>query len=956
MKQLLLTCFAAFTTGYGLFAQISTFPHTTNFETEALCGTSCTGACDLTGDWKNGDQYGFPQAGTDWLAEDGSTPSTTTGPDIDHTIGNATGKYAYVETSGCNNVTAHLVSAVYDFTAVSSPKIKFWYHMFGATMGTMHVDVDTSGLGNWVLDITPSWTDNVDLWQLKTVSLSNFAGKPNVRIRIRSTTGTSFTSDMAVDDIEVFQPLAEDLNAHNVSAGGGCGNSINTPVILTMINAGSNPIPAGTPIPLAFMINTTTVLDTFVTTGIIAASDTFNYTFQTGFADLSGPGQVTIKAWTSWTPDVSFGNDTTTNATFGIPIITSYPYFQDFETGQNGWLINSGTLGTWAFGTPAKTTIIGAASGLNAFVTGGLGTGFYNDLENSYVQGPCFDFTTICDPVISLNVWYNSEFSWDGMNIMTSTDGGTTWNLVGDFGDPLNWYTDNTIVGAPGGSQTGWSGRASTTNGSGGWINARHRLVGLGGMSNVKIKISFGTDGSVTDDGVAFDDIHIFNGTDFGMDKTICDPATMTLNAYHGNPSATYLWNDGTTLDNLTVDTTGWYTVAITADITCTTTDSIYVVVVDTLTAPTLGLDSTTCANGVMLNAGYFPQSTYLWSTGDTTQMINATMSASYIAYVITPCDTITDTVMITINPKPVVALGNDSSFCDSATIIAGVGTDTYMWNTGATTPSITTAMSGPYSVDVTNSFGCINSDTITVVVNSLPVVNLGTDSTQCGGSIVLDAGTFSSYTWSNSDVTQTTSVSTSGAYNVVVTDMNGCENSDTVTITINTPPTAGLSLAFTTACVNNAPLGLSGGTPTGGNYSGTGVTGTDFDPAAAGSGTHIISYIYADANGCSDTATQSVTVDPCIGLKETFAGMELSVFPNPSNGIFSIELNGVHADLVNYTVTDARGRIVKTSSVDTRKNAIATSLDLSDFDNGVYFLLLNSGNSNKTIKLVLNK
>ena len=121
-------------------------------------------------------------------------------------------------------------------------------------------------------------------------------------------------------------------------------------------------------------------------------------------------------------------------------------------------VINNGGTGSWAFGTPAKTTINTAGSGVNSFVTGGLLTGFYNDTDISYVQGPCFDFTNICDPVISLKVWWNAEFSWDGMNVTYSTDGGTIWNLVGAFGDPNNWYTDNTIVGAPGGSQSGWSG------------------------------------------------------------------------------------------------------------------------------------------------------------------------------------------------------------------------------------------------------------------------------------------------------------------------------------------------------------------------------------------------------------------------------------------------------------------------------------------------------------------
>src|SRR5690606_34535025 len=119
-----------------LNAQISTFPHFSDFEAEALCGTSCGPPCDLSGDWKNANQYALPAAATQWRSEDGSTPSSNTGPDLDHTLGNGTGKYLYVETSGCNNLTADLISNQYDFTNLTAPTIEFWYHMLGATMGT----------------------------------------------------------------------------------------------------------------------------------------------------------------------------------------------------------------------------------------------------------------------------------------------------------------------------------------------------------------------------------------------------------------------------------------------------------------------------------------------------------------------------------------------------------------------------------------------------------------------------------------------------------------------------------------------------------------------------------------------------------------------------------------------------------------------------------------------------
>lgn len=167
------------------------------------------------------------------------------------------------------------------------------------------------------------------------------------------------------------------------------------------------------------------------------------------------------------------------------------------------------TNGTWVLGLPANTIINSASSGANAWATNL--TGAYNASESSWVTSPVFDFSSLIAPGIQLKVWWNSEFSWDGMVLQSSINGGTSWQNVGALGDPGNWYTDNTIAGNPGGQQEGWSGRNSSANGSGAWVTANHPLGGLGGQSNVLLRLAFGSDGSVQDEGVAFDDINVFD-------------------------------------------------------------------------------------------------------------------------------------------------------------------------------------------------------------------------------------------------------------------------------------------------------------------------------------------------------------------------------------------------------------------------------------------------------------
>ena len=985
MRQKITTTLMALALSMGAIAQISSFPNTTNFESEGLCGTSCTGSCALTGVWRNGDQYGFVQAGTDWLSEDGPTPSTTTGPDIDHTLGSATGKYAYIETSGCNNVPAHLVSDVYDFTALTAPKISFWYHMFGATMGTMSVDVDSSGLGNWDLNVVPSWTDNVDLWQLKEISLAAYAGKSNVRIRIRGNTGTSFTSDMAVDDITVFQPLQNDLEHVSVLAGGGCGNSTTTPVEITLVNAGSDTIDAGTAIPVSFQIGATVVTDTIITTMPYLANDTFSYTFVNGFADLSGPGIVIIDSWVDW--DSAPGNDSSTVNAQGIPIISTYPYYEDFEAGQNGWIINNGATGTWAFGTPAKTTINSAGSGVNSFVTGGLGTGFYVDFENSYVEGPCFDFTNICDPVISMKVWWNAEFSWDGMNVTYSTDGGTTWSLVGAYGDPNNWYTDNSIVGAPGGDQSGWSGRASTTNGSGGWVTARHRIAGAGGNSTVKIRFNFGTDGSVTDDGVAFDDVKIYNAMDLGTDKLACSPAAIALDAYEGNIAATYSWSDGATTATTTAATTDTYVVTMT-DGSCVVSDSVYVLIADVNTTVDLGNDSTVCDDVLLLDAGNWPQSTFSWSNGSTNASITATSTAAYTLAITNVCGVYNDTINVLMDSAPVVNLGNDSTWCDEAMLDAGTA-NTFMWSNGDVNAITTVYGSGAYTVEAVSQYGCIGRDTITVNIGLTPIVALGNDSTWCGQAILSAGNAGSSYAWSTADTTVTTVAATSGVYSVEVTSVEGCSASDTINVTINQPGTFtqtfsecnGFSISvgvntynttgnyfdtlvgangcdsivntvLTIATPVNVATTLSGftitATATGvgyqwincaGNTSIAGATNQAFTPAVDGNYAVIIT-----DGPCSDTSA-CVTILG-LGVNETTADW-IHIYPNPATESVNVATGSITNERI--TLTNALGQTVQTIEP---KTAI-TSINVSQLTDGVYFVNVLHNGQVKTYKIV---
>ncbi|MEM1323772.1 MAG: T9SS type A sorting domain-containing protein [Bacteroidota bacterium] len=166
--------------GESCSAVISSFPAVTDFESDL--------------GWNNvaGDDF-------NWLRQSGSTPSGSTGPS-----GASQGTYyAYMEVSSPNYPTknAHFVSPCYDLTAITSPEVTFRYHMYGSTVGTLRLEASTDGT-SW----SQLWSrsgDQGNAWLSATVSLNSYTSNDRVRLRFSGTSGTSYTGDMAIDDVQV---------------------------------------------------------------------------------------------------------------------------------------------------------------------------------------------------------------------------------------------------------------------------------------------------------------------------------------------------------------------------------------------------------------------------------------------------------------------------------------------------------------------------------------------------------------------------------------------------------------------------------------------------------------------------------------------------------------------------------------------------------------------------------
>lgn len=280
-----------------------------------------------------------------------------------------------------------------------------------------------------------------------------------------------------------------------------------------------------------------------------------------------------------------------------------------------------------------------------------------------------------------------------------------------------------------------------------------------------------------------------------------------------------------------------------------------------------------------------------------------------------------------------------------------------YSWSPGATLsdpnidmPTASPGITTTYTVTMGRGYGCPIVDSTIVTVNPLPSVTANTTSPAvcAGDSVILTGGGAVTYAWS-SGVTDgiTFMPSVTDTYTVTGTDANACSDTATVLVTVNANPIVTVTLGQDTACQSAGNITLSGEAPAGGLWSGSGVSGNQFDPNASGTGNIYIMYDYTDVNGCTGSATDSIWVDLCLGLTDPQSAF--TVMPNPTSGNLMVLLNHAPSAGSRVEVVNALGQVVIAQPV----NTINTQIDMSFVDNGSYFVRVINDDSVTVIRVV---
>lgn len=285
-----------------------------------------------------------------------------------------------------------------------------------------------------------------------------------------------------------------------------------------------------------------------------------------------------------------------------------------------------------------------------------------------------------------------------------------------------------------------------------------------------------------------------------GADINQCG-GNVLLNA--GAGYANYNWQNGSSADNFTVSSTGIFWVQVTDINNCSAIDSIDIVI-NPVPIPNLGADISFCSGQTAnLNPGLFTN--YFWNTGEVTQTITVSAAGTYSVTVTNAVGcTNSDTLIVqNVYPLPQPILGQDITFCDGQTRVLNPGVfNSYQWQDNSGLPVFTVSNSGTYFVEVTDVNNCINSDTVIISVNPLPVFSLGLDLKICpGDNIELSPNGLTvpvSYNWNDNSTNGTLIIYDIGAYYLTVTDVNLCLYTDTLNVEIECPWTIYVPNAFT--------------------------------------------------------------------------------------------------------------------------------------------------------------
>lgn len=307
------------------------------------------------------------------------------------------------------------------------------------------------------------------------------------------------------------------------------------------------------------------------------------------------------------------------------------------------------------------------------------------------------------------------------------------------------------------------------------------------------------------------------------------------------------------------------------------------------------------------------------------------------------------------INISLAATVSKDTAVCPGASVTLTASTPSngsYTWSTGATTSSITVSPLANSTFSVTICKGVYLKDTTITITITKPTINItaalngvcaGMKDTLTGSAT--GNGPFT-YSWSNGSSSDTAVVS-GGSYSLTVTDVHGCKNTDTSSVTTKPLPVVTVTGKDTILKGSTDTLTASGGV----SYVWTSGSSSDTTKVTPSS-TATYTVTATGANGCTDTASFRVIVNLNTSIASSLTSTSTSLYPNPAVQTMYLSFNMNGTEAATITVMNAEGVEImhKNASI---SNGQVMPVDISALAPGVYFVRVIISHATQTIRFI---
>lgn len=479
--------------------------------------------------------------------------------------------------------------------------------------------------------------------------------------------------------------------------------------------------------------------------------------------------------------------------------------------------------------------------------------------------------------------------------------------------------------------------------------------------------------------------------------RTNCGGAIGTAEVVMSGDTApyTYLWNTGATTQKIENLPYGEYTVIVKDKNNCIVEGSTIIQEPDPIVVERFETIPGTCdePNGAakVIMSGATGPYTYEWSTGAVTQEITNVRAGKYFVVVTDSnyCTTTGKVIIEEISGIEIDVISHVDPLCatskdGSITVLPKGGTEpyTYMWTKKGTSEVIATSAdirglpSGTYVVEINDAIGCTKVYEETLIAPEVVEVVLGNDLSICRGqSVVFDItidDPNATYSWVSdtgySSNTPTVELIDSGTYTATVTTGIGCIGTDEVVITVSDNPIDADFLYSTYSFSDQQVEVINTSNPIGERIEWVVSEGANiveetkekiilsFEESDIPKTYYTTLTSYNKNEECSISLTKPIIIEPGQGFSEDFGNEkfieEFLIFPNASNGDFSIKVNLTEPSDIRVKIMNLISTIIDQQEAKGADDyEFKHSLSMAP---GIYLVVLETSHGSETRKLVV--